>query len=404
MPHARQPKPFRTLVLAGSFLACLGTVHELLNLRYLRRPPAKPPSVSVPVSVLVPARDEAHRIAPTIRSLLTQRGLTDVEILVLDDNSTDGTADVVRGVAPADARLRVLAGTPPPAGTLGKPHACAQLAAAARGSILVFVDADVVLSPDAVAAAVAVIRGPEPLDLVSPWPRQLTTGFSGRLIQPLLAWSWLTTVPLRVAERSARPSMAVANGQFLVVEADALARVGGWQSVSGEVLDDIALARRIRAGGGRTGVADGSAIATCRMYDNGRELRNGYRKSLWAAFGSPLGAVGVAAALAVVYVLPPVAATTGSRIGAVGYLAAVLGRIPSARWCGATIDSGRGATTGSGRGATIKSARGAVIRSERGAMIDAVAHPLSVLTLLGLLTSSWAGRLRGSLQWKGRAL
>ena len=95
------------LVLAGSFLACLGTVHELLNLRYLRRPPAKPPSVSVPVSVLVPARDEAHRIAPTIRSLLAQGGLTDVEILVLDDNSTDGTADVVRGVAPADTRLRV---------------------------------------------------------------------------------------------------------------------------------------------------------------------------------------------------------------------------------------------------------------------------------------------------------
>ena len=365
------------LVLAGSFLACLGTVHELLNLRYLRRPPAKPPSVSVPVSVLVPARDEAHRIAPTIRSLLAQGGLTDVEILVLDDNSTDGTADVVRGVAPADARLRVLAGTPPPAGTLGKPHACAQLAAAARGAILVFVDADVVLSPDAVAAAVAVMRGPEPLDLVSPWPRQLATGFSGRLIQPLLAWSWLTTVPLRVAERSARPSMAVANGQFLVVEADALARVGGWQSVSGEVLDDIALARRIRAGGGRTGVADGSAIATCQMYENGRELRNGYRKSLWAAFGSPLGAVGVAAALAVVYVLPPVAAATGSRIGAVGYLAAVLGRIPSARWCGA---------------------------AERGAMIDAVAHPLSVLTLLGLLASSWVGRLRGSLHWKGRAL
>ena len=171
--------------------------------------------------------------------------------------------------------------------------------------------------------------------------------------------------------------MAVANGQFLVVEADALARVGGWQSVSGEVLDDIALARRIRAGGGRTGVADGSAIATCRMYDNGRELRNGYRKSLWAAFGSPLGAVGVAAALAVVYVLPPVAAATGSRIGAVGYLAAVLGRIPSSRWCGA---------------------------AERGAMIDAVAHPLSILTLLGLLASSWVGRLRGSLHWKGRAV
>ena len=345
------------------------------------------------MSVLVPARDEAHRIAPTIRSLLAQRGLAEVEILVLDDNSTDGTADVVRGVAPDDARLRVLAGSTPPAGTLGKPHACAQLAAAARGAILVFVDADVVLSPDAVAAAVAVLRGTDPLDLVSPWPRQIATGWAGRLIQPLLAWSWLTTLPLRLAERSARPSMAVANGQFLVVEADALARAGGWQAVSGEVLDDIALARAIRAVGGRTGVADGSAIATCRMYDNGRELRDGYRKSLWAAFGSPVRAVAVAAALAVVYVLPPVAAAAGSRIGAVGYVAAVLGRIPSARWCGT-----------SERGATIDSERGATIDSKRGAMLDAVAHPFSVLTLLALLASSWAGRFRGSLHWKGRAV
>ncbi len=172
--------------------------------------------------------------------------------------------------------------------------------------------------------------------------------------------------------------MAVANGQFLVVEAEVLARAGGWESVSGAVLDDIALARAIRAVGGRTGIADGSGIATCRMYADGRELRDGYRKSLWAAFGSPLGAVAVGAVLAVVYVLPAVAAVTGSRIGAFGYAAAVAGRMSAARWC----------ATPSGRNAVS----------------DAVAHPLSVVTLLGLLASSWVGRATGSLQWKGRAV
>ncbi|NVN52522.1 glycosyltransferase [Mycolicibacterium hippocampi] len=378
MPSARLAQPLSALVVTGSSLACLGAAHQLVNLRLLRRPPANPPPVTAAVSLLVPARDEAHRIEPTIRSLLAQRGLAEADILVLDDGSTDGTAEVVTTVAAGDPRLRVLTGAAPPAGVLGKPHACAQLADAARGSILVFVDADVVLSPDAVAAAVAVLRGPAPLDLLSPWPRQVTTGLFGRLIQPLLAWSWLTTLPLRVAERSARPSMAVANGQFLVVEADALARAGGWESVSGAVLDDIALARAIRTAGGRTGVADGSGIATCRMYTNGRELRDGYRKSLWAAFGSPLGAVAVGVALAVVYVLPAAAAMTGSRIGAVGYAAAVLGRISAARWC--ATPSGRGAVT------------------------DAVAHPFSVLALLGLLASSWVGRATGSLQWKGRAV
>ncbi|BDX35081.1 glycosyl transferase [Mycobacterium antarcticum] len=375
MPFALSSETRHAVVVTGTSLACLGTAHQLVNQRRLRQPPRNPAPVTVTVSLLVPARDEAHRIAPTIRSLLGQRGLTDVEVVVLDDRSTDGTADVVRRVAGSDPRLRVLTGTPPPPGWFGKPHACAQLAAEARGQILVFVDADVVLSPDAVAAAVAVLRGgAAPLDLLCPWPRQTASGLLGILVQPLLAWSWLTTLPLRRAERSRRPSMAVANGQFLLVEAEALARAGGWQSVAGAVLDDIALARAVRASGGHTGVADGSALATCRMYDNGHELREGYRKSLWAAFGSPVGALAVAVALAVVYVVPAAAAGRGSRVGALGYAAAVVGRLAARRWCGGRFGW------------------------------DAMAHPLSVVTLLWLLASSWAGRWRGTLSWKGRAV
>ena len=369
MPDEPFNKTLRALVVTGSSLACLGAVHQLYNQRVLHRPPADPPAVSAAVSILVPARDEAHRITPTIRSLLAQEGLLDAEILVLDDGSSDGTADVVRAAAAGDPRLTVLTGTPPTQGVLGKPHACAQLSAAARGDVLVFVDADVVLTPRAVAAAIAILRGHR-LDLLSPWPRQIVAGWAGRLIQPLLAWSWLTTLPLRVAERSRRPSMAAANGQFLVIEADALARAGGWHAVADAVLDDITMARAIRAAGGATGIADGSTLASCRMYSSASELREGYRKSLWAAFGPPAGAVAVAAALTVVYVLPAAAALAGSRVGAIGYLAAVAGRMSATRW------GGRRA--------------------------DALAHPLSVLALLALLASSWVGRVRGSLPWKGR--
>lgn len=372
MPHARPIKPLRAVVAAGSALACIGTAHQIVNLRLLRRPPDDPPDVASAVSLLVPARDEAHRITPTIESLLAQRGLADVEILVLDDRSTDRTAEVVRAAAGSDPRLRILNGTAPPHEVLGKPHACAQLAAAARGEILVYVDADVVLAPRAVAAAVAMLRGPQPVDLLCPWPRQVTTGTLGRLVQPLLAWSWLTTLPLRIAERSGRPSMALANGQFLLVDDAVLARAGGWRTVSGAVLDDIGLARAIRAAGGRTGVADGSALATCDMYANGRELSEGYRKSLWSAFGSAGGSLAVATALTVVYVVPAAAAVTGSWVGALGYLAAVIGRVLAGRWCGRSW--------------------------------DAMWHPFSVLALLGLLASSWVGRVRGTLRWKGRAV
>ncbi|GAA4555130.1 glycosyltransferase family 2 protein [Pseudonocardia xishanensis] len=348
-------------VRVGTALACAGAVHQVANLRALRVPPADPPPVGEPVSILVPARDEAHRITATLESLHAQTGLREVELLVLDDGSTDDTAAVA-----AAAGAKVLTGTPPPAGSLGKPHACGRLAAAARGSVLVFVDADVVLEPHAVAAAVAVLRDAG-LDLLCPWPRQLATDPAARLVQPLLAWSWMVTLPLRPAERSGRPSMVAANGQFLLVDAGALARAGGWAAVAGEVLDDIALARAVRRAGGRTGVADGSALASCRMYDGWAEVSAGYRKSLWSAFGGP-----VAALLALVYVVPALAVLRGSRIGLLGYAAGVLTRALAARRTGTPV------------------------------WPDSLAHPVSIAAVLGLHTASRRDRRAGRLRWKGR--
>ena len=160
--------------------------------------------------------------------------------------------------------------------------------------MLVFVDADVVLAPHAVAASVALLRWAA-LDLVSPYPRQLAVTPAERLVQPLLQWSWLTTLPLRLAERSPRPSLAAANGQLLVVDAAAYRRAGGHRAVRAEMLEDVALLRAVKAAGGRGGVVDGTALATCRMYAGWPDLRDGYAKSLWSAFGSPAGAAAVVA-------------------------------------------------------------------------------------------------------------
>ncbi|HZG89452.1 MAG TPA: glycosyltransferase family A protein [Pseudonocardia sp.] len=360
-------------VLTGTALAVAGTAHQVLNLRALRVPPTDPPPVPEPVSVLVPARDEAHRIGPTIRSVLAQTGVPDLEVLVLDDGSTDGTAGVVRATAADDPRLTVLTGTPPPPGTLGKPHALAQLAAAARGRVLVLVDADVELAPHAVAAAVAVLRGAG-LDLLCPWPRQLADGPGPRLVQPLLPWSWMVTLPLRVAERSPRPSMVAANGQFLLVDAAALAAAGGPAVAATEVLDDIALARAVKRSGGRVGVADGSGLAACRMYADWAELSAGYRKSLWSAFGRAPASAAIVALLLLAYVVPPVAAARGSVVGLTGYAAAVASRVLAARRSGSPV------------------------------WPDALAHPLSVVALAGLWLRSWSGHRRGTLTWKGREL
>ena len=362
-----------TAARVGAALAVLGTAHQVWNVRGLRVPPADPPPVAEPVTVALPVRDEAHRVGPALRALLAQRGVPDLELVVLDDGSTDGTADVVAAVAGGDPRLRLLRGTPPAAGRPGKPHACAQLAAAARGSVLVFVDADVVLAPHAVAAAVAVLRGAG-LDLLSPWPRQLADGPAARLVQPLLQWSWMVSLPLRRAERSPRPALCAANGQFLVVDAAALARAGGFAGVAGAVLDDMAVARAVKRSGGRVGVADGTALAACRMYDGWDELSAGYRKSLWAAFGPAPASAAVAGVLALAYVVPPAAALAGSRAGLVGYAAGVASRVLAARRVGSR------------------------------SWPDALAHPVSVSVLLGLLGASWRGHRRGTLTWKGRRL
>ena len=339
-------------------------VHAAVNARLLRVPTAR--TTTARVAVLLPLRDEAHRVEPCLRSLLDQTGV-DLQVVVLDDGSRDGTADLVRAVAGGDPRVRLLTGRPLPPGWLGKPHACAQLADAAAPArdVLVFVDADVVLAPHAVAATAALLDQTG-LDLLCPYPRQEAPGAT-RLVQPLLQWSWLTFLPLRLAERSHRPSLSAANGQLLAVRRSAYERAGGHGAVRAEVVEDVALLRALKRTGGRGGVCDGTALATTRMYGAWSELVDGYGKSLWTV---PLPAVALLLGL---YVVPPLAALRGSRLGALGYAAGVAGRLVAARRTG-------------------------------GPLADALAHPVSVVALAALAVRSRRARRRGRLRWKGRVV
>ncbi len=348
-----------SLVQAAALGAVAAAAHAAVNARLLRVPTAT--TCRLRASVLLPVRDEAARLEPCLRALLTQRGV-DLEVLVLDDGSSDGTADLVRSIA--GDRVRLLRGAPLPAGWLGKPHACHQLAAAATGEVLVFVDADVVLTPTAVAATVELLERTG-LDLLSPYPRQQAPGPTA-LVQPLLQWSWLSFLPLRVAERSPRPSLSAANGQLLAVRRDAYDRSGGHAAVRAEVVEDVELLRAVKRAGGRGGVCDGTHLATTRMYDSWDELVDGYGKSLWTLPAPTL------ALLLLLYVVPPVAALRGSRAGALGYLAGVAGRVVAARRTGSR------------------------------ALPEALAHPVSVTVFAGLAVRSRVQRRRGALTWRGR--
>ncbi len=369
------------LVAVGAGLSGMLSAHTIVNARLLRRPGASATVIAESVTVCVPARNEVDNIADCLRRILQSEGVPEMQVLVLDDGSTDGTTDILRELSQHDLRLTVLDGIgTPPTGWVGKPFATDQLRRAASGEVLVFVDADVRLEPNAIAAGIAMLRE-HGFAMVCPYPKQVAGTFGERLVQPLLQWLWLTFLPLRMAEGLWPSSLVAANGQFMVIDAQALDAIGGFEPVRGEVLDDVALGRAFKRAGHRVAVVDGTDLATCRMYDSWSALTDGYTKNLWSATGSPGGAVAIAALLASAYIVPPIAGLFGiltkrpklAALGLMGYLFGVAGRFVSARTTGARP-------------------------------LDSLLHPLSIGALITLITRSWSRKRRGVLRWKGREI
>lgn len=262
--------------------------------------PAPDPGPDAPlVSIVLPARDEAVRIEPCLRSLLAQ-AWPRLEVIVVDDCSTDGTGDLARGVAALDPRLTVVAGTPLPQGWVGKNHACAQGVAQARGELLLFTDADAIHAPACLPHAVAALErlGGDVLTLV---PHIECVGAAERLMQPAILGGLLTVDSL-VAMNRDRARFTLGNGQYLLFERGAYERVGGHAAVRDRVVDDLALAKAVRAAGLKLRVAIATDVLRVRMYTDLHEIWWGYAKNnaAWPAIalgleGTPLlRAAGVA--------------------------------------------------------------------------------------------------------------
>jgi hypothetical protein len=339
----------------------------------LRPNKGQSPAVTSTVEILIPARNESENIANCVSNALLQVGVTNLRVSVLDDASTDDTALKLSQIH--DARLNVITGGDEiPSGWLGKPWACARLAQQSEAEYLVFIDADVQLAPKAIASSIELLERSN-MAFISPYPKQETSTPLTRLIQPLLQWSWLHTVPLKLAQKTARKSLAVANGQFIVCRRADYERAGGHESVRDQVLDDIMLLRSFYDHGLTGTVADGTHLATCRMYSTDGELIAGYSKSLWQAFNGAVGSVFTNLFLLLVYTFP-------------------LFGLLSAQWPIALL-----ALIGAIYGRWI-----VAVRMGQRKFPEIVTHSIAIAVFAGLNALSWFRHLRGTNSWKGRAL
>lgn len=232
------------------------------------------------VSIIVPARNEAANIGPCVRSLLSTR-YPSWELIVVDDESDDGTGDILHALAAHGIEnFRVIAGAPLPRGWFGKPWACWQGYEAARGELLLFTDADTRHEPALLGHAVGAMLA-EGAAMVSAIPHQRLVSFWERVVMPHI----LLTILLRYRDttrlnRVTNPRDAIANGQFILVRREAYEAVDGHRGVRGEVVEDLRLAQRLVEAGFRPFLGHAEDLMTTRMYRSLREVVTGWSKNV----------------------------------------------------------------------------------------------------------------------------
>jgi len=269
-----------SLILFGYFFFLIPNLLALRN----KSDGLRVPDIEPLISVLIPARDEAKRIERTIRSLL-QTTYPNVEILVLDDNSTDHTADIVRLLAEEDSRIRLFQGKPLESGWMGKNYACHQLAQQARGDYLFFTDADIEASPELLKITLTHSLS-QKADLVTGLPRLWSRSFWGKVVVPNAHFMLLGYLPIPLANSDRFPKVTFGTGAFLFFKKDAYWKIGGHEAVGQLTGEDVALAQRVKQFHLKLYFIDPSPYLSSEMYESLREVWDGYGKSIYTAFAS----------------------------------------------------------------------------------------------------------------------
>jgi chlorobactene glucosyltransferase len=235
------------------------------------------------VSILVPARNEEKSIRNCVRSLLEQ-DYPSYDVTILDDQSSDSTPAILEQMAIEHPQLKVVAGTPPQKGFSGKNWACTQLANYAQGDLLLFTDADTIFNQKALKQLVSGMLG-EKADLLTGLPHQQLGSWGERFFVPFFSWAILCFVPLWLAYRNRLPGLSSAVGQMMLFNRHAYFKIGGHENLGLVIVEDLELARRIKAAGFRWRVMNITDMVACRMYCSSKDAFAGFSKNLFACFG-----------------------------------------------------------------------------------------------------------------------
>ncbi len=293
---------YQLIIAAGLVIFA---INLYLNLRSLKRPSVNTrlPDPAPLVSILVPARNEAANIKACLESL-SHQDYPNIEILVLDDNSSDDTSDIVNRIVADDSRIRLFHGEPLAEGWAGKPFACQQLARHAHGDWLLFVDADTTHSPQMLRSIMGLCFELNP-SLLSGFPRQISTSLPQKIAIPVLYFIIFSWLPLWVVQhmKNSRPSLAI--GQFLLFRSDDYRRIGGHHSVKSRILEDVWLGVEITRSGGRHVVVDLSPVVSCNMYRNVKVMWEGFIRWMYSVASlSPAALIGMILAGIIFYLAP----------------------------------------------------------------------------------------------------
>ncbi|GAB4497701.1 MAG: glycosyltransferase family 2 protein [Anaerolineales bacterium] len=290
------------------FILALIIIHWVHNQYHLDIlvTPAPPPASAPMVSVCIPARNEENNIRRCVEAVLRQ-DYPNLEVIVLDDRSTDATLTLLNEIASRDSRLIPISGSDLPEGWAGKPHALYQASAAARGQWLCFVDADTFLAPNALSAVYAKAIETN-ADLFTIMTKQILGSFWEMVVMPLVMTALSVGFsPRKVNDPSRRD--AIANGQFIFIKRDIYDLIGGHEKVKDQIVEDKALSELVKWNGHRLVVADGMQVVSTRMYTSLASMWEGWTKNIYLGLRDHpslllLGAFGATLALLAALFLP----------------------------------------------------------------------------------------------------